>query len=86
MSRLKSKKKMTNYFILWCAGQRGLLSRRSVVTLTLGMIVGFSMAMMFVSSPTRSYWLPYNDHFHSGDDPHNGHALIDAVGPEMDVG
>lgn len=55
------------------------------------MFVGFSMAILFTSSSTKSYWMPYSDphsnhHDINDNDPHNGNALSFAAGPEFDVG
>lgn len=55
----------------------------------MGMFVGFSMAILFTSSSTRNYWMPYSDphsNHHDINDPHNGNSLSFVAGPEFDVG
>lgn len=50
--------------------------------------MGFVIAYMFVvSSPQQTQWLPYAGH-DLGDinDDHHGHMLVDAEGPEKEVG
>ena len=41
-----------------------------------------------MSTPSSPSWVPFMDHHHEVDlrDPHNGHDLVDAIGPELDVG
>lgn len=54
-----------------------------------GVIVGFSLAVVFVSNQTRPDWMPYSaDHFHEVElkDPHTGHDLNEAAGPLEGVG
>ncbi|XP_055710130.1 glycoprotein-N-acetylgalactosamine 3-beta-galactosyltransferase 1-like isoform X1 [Phlebotomus papatasi] len=70
-------------------GSRYLISnRRSLITLIVGIVVGFSMAAIFISSstPGRIYWLPLNggtEHKHR--DAHTGSDLTDEAGPEVEV-
>lgn len=76
-----------NYLI---AGTRSHTRRGSLVTLILGIVLGFSSALLFISSPSRTFTFPeYNTHRGHNDganDPHNGHDLWDASGPIADVG
>jgi glycoprotein-N-acetylgalactosamine 3-beta-galactosyltransferase len=73
-------------------GARHILSRRSIFTLIFGMAIGFTMALFFISNPTSNSWLMVDKHFsanHRDDDfndPHEGHHLAEAQGPEHDVG
>lgn len=69
-------------------GARSLASRRSLFTLILGVVVGFCLAIVFMSEPGRSSWMPYGSHGHEADlrDPHTGNDLANEVGPERDVG
>lgn len=82
---------VNNKLFFCVSGPRSFISRRSLITLIMGMFVGFSMAILFTSSSTKSYWMPYSDphsnhHDINDNDPHNGNALSFAAGPEFDVG
>lgn len=70
------------------AGARSLATRRSLFTLMLGVFVGFCLAIIFVSEPSRHSWLPYGGHHIEAElrDPHTGNDLAGAVGPILDVG
>lgn len=70
------------------SGARSLATRRSLFTLMLGVLFGFCLAIVFVSEPSRSSWMPYGGHSHEAElrDPHNGNDLANAAGPIMDVG
>ncbi|XP_037809511.1 glycoprotein-N-acetylgalactosamine 3-beta-galactosyltransferase 1 isoform X1 [Lucilia sericata] len=63
-------------------------NRRSLVSMILGLIIGFCLAELFVlSTPAKPEWLLYEGHRHGDiNDPHASHDLIDASGPELDVG
>lgn len=58
------------------------------MTLIFGVVVGFSLAVVFVSNPNGSNWMSYSDHPHEVElrDPHTGNDLADAAGPIIDVG
>lgn len=60
-------------------GVRNLTSRRSLATLILGVFVGFVLAAALISSTDREP-RPWPR------DPHTGSDLVDAEGPEKDVG
>lgn len=70
------------------SGARHCATRRSFLTLIFGVFVGFSLAVIFVSSPPRGSWIPYAEPHHEVElhDPHTGGDLADAAGPELDVG
>lgn len=53
-----------------------------------GLILGFCLAELFVlSTPEKPEWLLYAGHKHGDiNDPHASHDLIDAAGPETDIG
>lgn len=65
---------------------------RTLVTLIFGTVLGFMFATFITSSTSnRAPWLP--EYYHSKEapppivsDPHTGHDLKDAAGPEQDVG
>ncbi|XP_075151384.1 glycoprotein-N-acetylgalactosamine 3-beta-galactosyltransferase 1 [Haematobia irritans] len=64
-------------------------NRRSLVSLIVGLVVGFCLAELFVlSTPEKPEWMLYAGHQHGdiNDDPHDSHGLMDVAGPEMDVG
>lgn len=68
---------------------RGTNARRSVhvVTLFFGVALGFMLAIIMEFSPSRSGWLQSSSEYapmHG--DPHAGHDLYDAIGPDGDVG
>lgn len=69
-------------------GTRNFANRRSLLTLIFGVVVGFSLAIVFVSNPSGSNWMPYMDNHHEVElrDPHTGNDLADAEGPIEDVG
>lgn len=56
----------------------------NVVTLFFGVALGFFLAILMEFSPSRS-WMR-TDYTPSHGDPHVGHDLYDAVGPDGDVG
>lgn len=60
-------------------GVLNLPSRRSLATLILGVFVGFILAAVFISTSD-------SDRLTCSSDPHTGSELIDAIGPERDVG
>lgn len=60
-------------------GVRNLTNRRSLATLILGVFVGFVLAAALISSTDKES-RPWPR------DPHTGSDLIDAEGPEKDVG
>lgn len=58
------------------------------MNLVFGILIGFSMAGLFISNPAKSYW-PYSSEEHRKADlrdPHTGGDLADAEGPSQDVG
>lgn len=68
---------------------RGTNARRSihVVTLFFGVALGFMLAIIMEFSPSRSGWLQStNEYAPMHGDPHAGHDLYDAIGPDGDVG
>lgn len=60
---------------------------RSLLTLILGTILGFFLAILLLSTPSKNNWLRRPNEFspHHGD-PHTGHELYDAEGPDQDFG
>uniref|UniRef100_A0A336LUQ1 Glycoprotein-N-acetylgalactosamine 3-beta-galactosyltransferase 1 n=1 Tax=Culicoides sonorensis TaxID=179676 RepID=A0A336LUQ1_CULSO len=63
------------------------VNRRFIVTLALGIAVGFSLALLVISPPSRLVWIPDTHAGHGGpSDPHSSQDLENAVGPETDVG
>lgn len=69
-------------------GARNFATRKSFVTLIVGVVVGFSLAILFVSNPPRPYWAMVNHDHRDVElrDPHTGNDMADAVGPLQDVG
>lgn len=68
-------------------GSRSHTRRGSLVTLILGIVLGFSSALLFISSPSRTFsFNEYRGHNDAANDPHNGHDLWDESGPIADVG
>lgn len=67
------------------SGSRTLASRRSIFTLAFGVFVGFSLAVVFVSTPPKPYWVP-SDQRADLRDPHTGGDLVNEEGPLKDVG
>uniref|UniRef100_A0A1A9UIV5 Glycoprotein-N-acetylgalactosamine 3-beta-galactosyltransferase 1 n=1 Tax=Glossina austeni TaxID=7395 RepID=A0A1A9UIV5_GLOAU len=63
-------------------------NRRNLVSMIIGLVVGFSLAELFVlSTPEKPDWLLYTGHRHGDiNDPHASNDLIDASGPEQNVG
>ncbi|XP_054084235.1 glycoprotein-N-acetylgalactosamine 3-beta-galactosyltransferase 1 isoform X2 [Zeugodacus cucurbitae] len=68
------------------AGSRS--NRRSLVSLIVGLVVGFCLAEMFIlSTPARHEYLPYVGHQHGDvNDAHNSHDMLGEEGPETDIG
>ena len=56
----------------------------NVVTLFFGVTLGFFLAILMEFSPSRSW--TKSDYAPAHGDPHYGHDLYDAIGPEADVG
>lgn len=75
-------------------GARSLTNRRTLVTLTVGVLVGFSMAAICMRSGPSGDGFDYMgvrgpspDHHHEGHGhAHNGHDLLGMEGPEKDGG
>lgn len=67
-------------------GTRPPVNRRFIVTLALGVAVGFSLALLIVSPPSRLVWIPDVHRHGTPSDPHSSQDLADAAGPEIDVG
>ncbi|XP_067621746.1 glycoprotein-N-acetylgalactosamine 3-beta-galactosyltransferase 1 [Eurosta solidaginis] len=63
-------------------------NRRSLVSLIVGLVVGFCLAELFViSTPSHPEYLPYAGHVHGdANDAHNSHDMLGEEGPESDVG
>ncbi|XP_054742111.1 glycoprotein-N-acetylgalactosamine 3-beta-galactosyltransferase 1 [Anastrepha obliqua] len=63
-------------------------NRRSLISLIVGLVVGFCLAEMFImSSPSRPEYMPYAGHQHGdANDAHNSHDMLGEEGPEADVG
>lgn len=62
------------------------MNKRIIVTLALGVAVGFSLALFVVSSPSRLVWIPDSHRHGQMSDPHSSQDLADASGPEIDIG
>lgn len=57
-----------------------------MVTLALGVAVGFSLALVIVSTPSKLIWEPdYHSH-RDISDPHSSQDLVDASGPDVEFG
>lgn len=72
-----------------CAGVRNITSRRSLVPLLVGILVGFLVATVFISAEPKTIWfLSFSSKSHHVDlrDPHTNGDLADAEGPDRDVG
>lgn len=69
-------------------GVRNITSRRSLAPLLVGIVVGFLVATLFLSTDPKSIWFPFSSGTQHADlrDPHTGGDLADAAGPEKDVG
>lgn len=73
-----------------CLGGRSHGHPRTLVTLIFGTVLGFVFATLITSSTNRAPWLP--EYYHSREapaivsDPHTGHELKGAEGPEQEVG
>uniref|UniRef100_A0A1A9W866 Glycoprotein-N-acetylgalactosamine 3-beta-galactosyltransferase 1 n=1 Tax=Glossina brevipalpis TaxID=37001 RepID=A0A1A9W866_9MUSC len=63
-------------------------NHRNLVSMIVGLVVGFSLAELFVlSTPEKPDWLLYTGHARGDiNDAHFSHDLIDASGPEGNVG
>lgn len=63
-------------------------NRRSLVSMIVGLVVGFSLAELFIlSTPDKPDWMLYTGHKHTDvNDPHFSHDLLEVTGPELDVG
>lgn len=57
-----------------------------MVTLALGVAVGFSLALVIVSTPSRLIWEPEYRGHRDISDPHSSQDLADAAGPEIEFG
>lgn len=62
------------------------INRKSVVTLALGVAVGFSLALVIVSTPSKLIWEPEYRGHRDISDPHSSQDLADAAGPEIEIG
>lgn len=69
-------------------GVRNITNRRSLAPLIVGILVGFLVATLFISTDSKSFWLNLSsDSRHVVlRDPHTGGDLADAEGPQQDVG
>lgn len=69
-------------------GVRNLTSRRTLIPLLVGILVGFLIATIFISAESRSIWFNFSRKSQHVElrDPHTGGDLADAEGPEKDVG
>lgn len=69
-------------------GSRSWTNSKSFLALIVGLIVGFCMAELLVSSsPYQQQWTPYAGHQHGDiNDPHHSHDMIDLSGPEGEFG
>lgn len=71
---------------IYSIGTRTIASRRSIFTLAFGVFVGFSLAVVFVSSPPNAAsWLSDSQRADLRD-PHTGGDLVNEEGPWKDVG
>ncbi|XP_037960758.1 glycoprotein-N-acetylgalactosamine 3-beta-galactosyltransferase 1 [Teleopsis dalmanni] len=63
-------------------------NRRSLISLIVGLVVGFCLAEMFIlSTPQQPEWMLYTGHQHGHlSDAHESHDLLEAAGPETDIG
>ncbi|TDG40352.1 hypothetical protein AWZ03_013230 [Drosophila navojoa] len=67
----------------------GRSNKRSLVSLIVGLVVGFCLAELFVysSTPERGEFVPYDGHRHGDvNDAHHSHDMLELSGPEQDVG
>ncbi|XP_034472897.1 glycoprotein-N-acetylgalactosamine 3-beta-galactosyltransferase 1 isoform X3 [Drosophila innubila] len=67
----------------------GRSNKRSLISLIVGLVVGFCLAELFVysSTPERSEFMPYDGHRHGDvNDAHHSHDMMELAGPEQDVG
>ncbi|XP_017856736.1 PREDICTED: glycoprotein-N-acetylgalactosamine 3-beta-galactosyltransferase 1-like [Drosophila arizonae] len=67
----------------------GRSNKRSLVSLIVGLVVGFCLAELFVysSTPERGEFAPYDGHRHGDvNDAHHSHDMLELSGPEQDIG
>lgn len=75
--------------VIFFVGPRNVITRRSLLPLVFGVVIGFVLALVFVRSPSRPDWMPYGgEHTHEVElkDPHVGSDLAYAAGPIEGVG